>query len=422
MSKELPCYPHIERQDPELATLLTGEDRRQRDSIRLIASENYVSRAVMEATGSCLTNKYSEGYAGKRYYQGQEYIDAVETMAIERAKKLFGVDHANVQPYSGSPANLEAYYALCEPGDTILGMSLPHGGHLTHGWKVNFSARYYRAVQYPIVRATCLIDYDAVAALAREHKPKAIMCGASAYPRIIDFAKFAQIAKDNGAYLIADIAHIAGLVAAKVHPSPAPHADVITTTTHKSLRGPRGAMIMCTAAHAKAVDSAVFPGLQGGPHNHTTAAMAVAFGEALTPAFAAYGRAVVDNARTLAEELLANGFNLVTGGTDNHLMLIDLTNKNIAGRPMAQALEAAGIECNCNSVPFDQRKPFDPSGIRLGTCATTSRGFGTDEMKKIGRWISKVAATSGDAKALAAIKAEVHELCTAFPLPDAFVK
>jgi len=414
-------YRFIERQDPEVASLLKLEDLRQKECIRLIASENYVSRAVMEATGSALTNKYSEGYAAKRYYQGQQYVDAVELLAIERAKKLFDADHVNVQPYSGSPANLEAYYSLANPGETILGMSLPHGGHLTHGWKVNFSARFYRAIQYPISEKTCLIDFDAVARLAHEHRPKVIMCGASAYPRLIDFARFAEIAKDVGAYLVADIAHIAGLVAAGVHPSPVPCADVVTTTTHKSLRGPRGAMIMCSSAHAKNIDNAVFPGLQGGPHNHTTAAMAVAFGEALTPAFAAYAHQVVANARTLAEELLTDGFSLVTGGTDNHLLLIDVTNKGMAGRPMAQALEKAGIECNCNSVPFDTRKPFDPSGIRLGTCAATSRGFKETEMKQIAKWVGRVAAQADDDRALAAIRTEVQALCAAFPVPESFV-
>lgn len=411
----------IARQDAEVADLIVREQERQELCIRLIASENYVSRAVMEATGSCLTNKYSEGYPGKRYYQGQEFIDKVELLAIERAKALFGAEHVNVQPYSGSPANLAAYYALAEPGDTILGMSLPHGGHLTHGWKVNFSARFYHAVQYPIRRDTYLIDYDDVARLAREHKPKIIVCGASAYPRILDFARFAEIANEVGAHLVADIAHIAGLVAAGVHPSPIPHADAVTTTTHKSLRGPRGAIIMCRAAFAKSIDNAVFPALQGGPHNHTTAAMAVAFREASTPAFKTYGRAVVDNAQTLAAELVRYGFNLVTGGTDNHLMLVDLSNKNIPGKPMARALEEAGIVCNCNSVPFDTRPPFDPSGIRIGLCAVTTRGFGRDEMRLLAGWINEVANHHDDAARLARVRAAVRELCRAKPVPDVFV-
>jgi len=411
----------IARQDADLADLIVREQERQELCIRLIASENYVSRAVMEATGSCLTNKYSEGYPGKRYYQGQEFIDKVELLAIERAKALFGAEHVNVQPYSGSPANLEVFYALAEPGDTILGMSLPHGGHLTHGWKVNFSARFYHAVQYPIRRDTCLIDYDEVARLAREHKPKIIICGASAYPRIIDFARFAEIAHDTGAHLVADIAHIAGLVAAGAHPSPVPFADAVTTTTHKSLRGPRGAIIMCRAAFAKSVDSAVFPALQGGPHNHTTAAMAVAFREAATPAFKAYGHAVVENAQTLAAALVSHGFQLVTGGTDNHLMLVDLTNKNIPGKKMARALEEAGIVCNCNSVPFDTRPPFDPSGIRIGLCAVTTRGFGRDEMRLLAGWINDVALHHDDPAHLARIRAAVRELCLAKPVPDVFV-
>ncbi|MCX7847757.1 MAG: serine hydroxymethyltransferase [bacterium] len=411
----------IQRQDPEVADLLIREQERQELVIRLIASENYVSRAVMEATGSCLTNKYSEGYPGKRYYQGQEFVDKIELLAIERAKALFGAEHVNVQPYSGSPANLAAYYALAEPGDTILGMSLPHGGHLTHGWKVNFSARFYHAVQYPIRPDTCLIDYDEVARLAREHKPKIIVCGASAYPRIIDFTRFAEIAHEVGASLVADIAHIAGLVVAGVHPSPVPVADVVTTTTHKSLRGPRGAIILCRAQYAKSIDTAVFPALQGGPHNHTTAAMAVAFREASTPAFKAYGRAIIENARTLAAELMSYGFTLVTGGTDNHLMLVDLSNKRIPGKPMARALEQAGIICNCNSVPFDTRPPFDPSGIRLGVCAVTTRGFGPDEMRLIARWIHEVAEHHDDPARLASIRAAVRELCLAKPVPDVFV-
>jgi glycine hydroxymethyltransferase len=329
---------------------------------------------------------------------------------------LFGTEHVNVQPYSGSPANLEVYYALAEPGDVIMGMSLPHGGHLTHGWKVNFSARFYRSVQYPVAESTGLIDYQAVAALAREHKPKIIMCGASAYPRTLDFNAFAEIAREVGAYLVADIAHIAGLIAAGVHPSPIPLADAVTTTTHKSLRGPRGAMIMCSARHAKAIDSAVFPALQGGPHNHTTAAMAVAFKEALAPEFKVYGRRVVENARALAEELLGLGFDLVTGGTDNHIVLMDLRNKGYGGKPLAEALERAGIICNCNSVPFDTRKPFEPSGVRLGTCAVSTRGFDSTDMRRIARWIARVAQHMTNTATLDAVRAEVQELCAAKPM------
>ena len=325
MQKE---YPFIAKQDPEVAELLTKETLRQENVVRLIASENYVSKAVLEATGSPLTNKYSEGYPFRRYYKGQEVIDQLESLTIERAKALFGAEHANVQPYSGSPANMEAYYAFLEPGDTILGMSLPHGGHLTHGWKVSASSRFYKSVQYPIDEKTNRLNMATVRELAKECKPKLILAGASAYPRIIDFAAFREIADEVGAFLMVDMAHIAGLVAAGVHPSPIPYADVVTTTTHKTLRGPRGAMILCKEQYAKKVDSAVFPANQGGPHNHTTAGMAVAFKEAASDSFKAYGKKVVENAAALADELLKLGFNLVTGGTDNHLILIDLRNRN----------------------------------------------------------------------------------------------
>ncbi len=412
---------YISKQDAEIADLISAEEKRQEESIRLIASENYVSKAVMEATGSVFTNKYSEGYSRKRYYLGQENTDAIEDIAIARAKEVFKADHVNVQPYSGSPANLEVYYALANPGDTIMGMSLPHGGHLTHGWKVSFSAHYYNAVQYPVCEKTCLIDFDKVRELALEHKPKIIWCGASAYPRTIDFVKFAEIAKEVGAKMVADIAHIAGLIAAGVHPSPIEVADAVTTTTHKTLRGPRGAMIMCKSEHAKAIDKAVFPALQGGPHNHTTAAMAVAFKEAASPEFKSYGQKIVENAKVLAEELLKNGFDLVTDGTDNHLILIDLTNKNIPGKKMATAMESAGIICNANSVPFDKRGPFDPSGIRIGTAAMASRNFGIDEMKILGNWMTKIAIEPENEKLLSSIKKEVLELCATKPVPNSFV-
>jgi len=421
MASEIDSLKFIKQQDAEIAALIANEEKRQMDSIRLIASENYVSKAVMEATGSVLTNKYSEGYAGKRYYLGQKNIDAIETIAIERAKQLFGAEHANVQPYSGSPANLEVYYALTKPGDTIMGMSLPHGGHLTHGWKVSFSAHYYNAVQYPVCEKTNLIDFDKVAELAREHKPKLIWCGASAYPREIDFTRFAEIAKEINAKLVADIAHIAGLVATGFNQSPFPLADAVTTTTHKSLRGPRGAMIMCTEDIAKKIDKSVFPSLQGGPHNHTTAAMAVAFKEALTPDFKEYGKNVVENAKFLAEELLAKGFGLVTGGTDNHLILIDMTSKNTSGKIMATAMESAGIVCNANSIPFDKRGPFDPSGIRIGTCAATTRGLGVDEMKKLAGWIDIISMNIDNEEILMSIRNEVLEMCAANPIPDSFV-
>jgi len=412
---------YISKQDAEIAGLISAEEKRQEESIRLIASENYVSKAVMEATGSVFTNKYSEGYSGKRYYLGQENTDAIEDIAIARAKQVFGAEHVNVQPYSGSPANLEVYYAFANPGDTIMGMSLPHGGHLTHGWKVSFSAHYYNAIQYPVCEKSCLIDFDKVRELALEHKPKIIWCGASAYPRTIDFVKFAEIAKEIGAKMVADIAHIAGLIAAGVHPSPLEVADAVTTTTHKTLRGPRGAMIMCKSEYAKAIDKAVFPALQGGPHNHTTAAMAVAFKEATSLEFKSYGQKIIENAKALAEKLLKNGFDLVTGGTDNHLILIDLTSKNIPGKKMATAMESAGIVCNANSVPFDKRGPFDPSGIRIGTAAMSSRNFGIEEMKILGDWMTKIAIEPENKELLSSIRKEVLELCCTKPVPESFV-
>ncbi len=407
----------IDAVDPEIAALIRAEAARQRSCLRLIASENYASAAVLAATGSCLTNKYSEGYPGRRYYGGQGVVDQVERIARDRACALFGADHANVQPYSGSPANLAAYLALLQPGDLMLSMSLPHGGHLTHGWKVTASGTYYRAVQYGVRRADGRIDFDQVAALAREHRPKLIVCGASAYPRIIDFDRFAEIAREVGAYLLCDIAHIAGLVAGGVHPSPVPVADVVSTTTHKTLRGPRGGMLLCKEAHAKAIDRAVFPGLQGGPHDHTTAAIAVALAEAATPAFRAYAQAVVDNAKALAEGLSAHGFDLVSGGTDNHLLLIDLTNKGISGKQAAAALEAAGIVCNANSVPFDPRKPFDPSGVWLGAAAVTSRGLGVGDMRLLADWIAALVAAPDDTAVRDRVAAGVAELTAQHPAP-----
>jgi glycine hydroxymethyltransferase len=405
--------------DPEIAHLIADEERRQAEKIRLIPSENYVSRAVLEASGTVLTNKYSEGYSGKRYYEGQQYIDPIETLAIERAKRLFGVDHANVQPYSGSPANLAVYLAFCASGDTVMGMALPAGGHLTHGWNVSITGKYFKSVQYGVRRETGRVDLDDVRRLALEHRPKLLWCGGTAIPRVIDFEGFASIAREVGALLIADIAHIAGLVAGGAHPSPAPYADVITSTTHKTLRGPRGGMILSRAAHAAALDKAVFPGLQGGPHNHTTAAIAVALREAATEEFQAYAHQIVKNSRALAAELLARGFDLVSGGTDNHLILIDLTSKGIAGKPAAKALDRAGLECNYNTVPFDPRKPFDPSGLRIGTPAVTSRGMKEPEMKHIARWLDEgvVAARSGDEGAIERIAGEVRELTRAFPAP-----
>src|SRR5262245_17849902 len=414
-----PAIPHLAAADPELAQLVEGEAQRQFEKVRLIASENYVSTAVLEATGSVLTNKYSEGYAGKRYYEGQQFIDQVETLAIERAKALFGVDHANVQTYSGSPANLAVYLAVAEPGDTVMGMALPAGGHLTHGWSVSATGKWFRAVQYGVRKDTGRVDLDEVRDLAVKEQPKLIFCGGTAIPRTIDFPGFAEIAKEVGAVLVADIAHIAGLIAGGAHPSPVGHAQVISTTTHKTLRGPRGAMLMSDAAHAKALDKAVFPGLQGGPHNHTTAGIAVALAEAARPEFREYAAAIVPHAKALADALLARGFDLVSGGTDNHLILADLTNKGIGGKPAAQALDRAGLELNYNTVPFDPRKPFDPSGIRLGTPAITTRGLKPAAMPRIAAWMDDAitAAIKEDETALDRIAAEVREFALAYPMP-----
>jgi glycine hydroxymethyltransferase len=414
--------PPLSERDPEIFELIRGEEKREVDKIRLIASENYASRAVIEATGSILTNKYSEGYAGKRYYEGQEFIDPIETLAIDRVRALFGAEHVNVQPYSGSPANLAVYLAFLKPGDPVLGLSLPAGGHLTHGWNVSISGMYFRSQGYGVRREDHRIDYDQARSLAREHKPKLIWCGHSAYPRTLDFVKFREIADEVGAILAADIAHIAGLVAGGVHPSPVGIADVVTTTTHKTFRGPRGGMIMCKEVHAKAIDRAVFPGIQGGPHNHTTAAIAVAAKEAATPEFKAYARGVVDNAKSLAEGLLSRGFGLVTGGTDNHIVLVDLTNKNISGKVAGKALNAAGIVCNSNAVPFDPRKPFDPSGIRIGTGSVTSRGFGSGEMARLAGWIDTVLKAPDDEALLNRVAAEVKECCAGFPPPGIVVR
>jgi glycine hydroxymethyltransferase len=407
----------LEQTDPEIVKLIRQEQRYQLETLRLIPSENYTSAAVMEAQGSVLTNKYSEGYPGKRYYEGQRYIDKLETVVQERAKALFHMEHANVQPYSGSPANMAVYYALLEPGDTIMGMSLPHGGHLTHGWNVSFSARFYRAVQYSVDPKTHLIDYDQLRDLARSEKPKIIVAGATAYPRQFDFQAFGDIAREVGAYFMADISHIAGLVVAGAHPDPAPHADVITTTTHKTLRGPRGAMILCRAELADRIDRAVFPALQGGPHNHTTAAIGVALAEAATPAFRDYGQQVVRNAKALAAELLEQGFTLVSGGTDTHLILVDLTNKGVIAKKAARALDRAGIVCNYNTIPYDPRKPFSPSGIRIGTPSVTSRGMGEEEMRRIGALFSTALDNVEDEEALQRIAAEVREMAEAFPAP-----
>lgn len=408
---------NVKELDPEIYSLIKQEEKRQADKIRLIASENYVSNAILETTGCILTNKYSEGYAGKRYYEGQQLIDQVEQLAIKRAKDLFGAEHANVQPYSGSPANIATYLAFLKPGDTILGMALPHGGHLTHGAKVSISGRYFDAQSYELDATTGLINYDTIRLKALAVRPKIIIAGHSAYPRILDFKKFREIADEVNALLMVDMAHFAGLVAGGVHPSPVPYADVVTTTTHKSLRGPRGAMILCKARHAQAIDKAVFPGVQGGPHDNTTAAIAVALKEAASDSFKKYTAQVIKNAKILAESLMAMGFTLITNGTDNHLMLVDLTNKNISGKTAAKALDKAGIVVNYNAVPFDKRKPFDPSGIRIGTPAVTSRGFKENEMLLISTLIEKVISDPENENFLTKTAEEVQKLCSHFPAP-----
>jgi glycine hydroxymethyltransferase len=403
--------------DEEVFELIRAEEDRQKNTIRLIASENYASRAVMEATASVFTNKYAEGYPGKRYYLGQEIVDQLETLAIERAKELFGAEHANVQPYSGSPANLEMYYALCDVGDPILGMGLPAGGHLTHGWKVNFSGRFYDAHQYSVNRETERIDFAEVRRMAKEVKPKVLLCGASAYSRTIEFDKFAEIADEVGAHLVADIAHISGLVAAGVHPTPVGHADVVTSTTHKTLRGPRGGLILCTEEHQKAIDRAVFPACQGGPHLHAIAALAVALSEASRPDFKTYARQVVENAKTMSEAFKSKGYRIVSGGTDNHLLLVDMTPKEIGGKAAAIAMEKAGIVANANSIPYDTRGPFDPSGVRIGTAAITTRGMDADDTRRIVDWIDDAINAREDDAALARLRGEVEEFCQSFPVP-----
>jgi glycine hydroxymethyltransferase len=405
--------------DPAVAAAIEGEIRRQRDGIELIASENFVSRAVLEAVGSVMTNKYAEGYPGKRYYGGCEFMDQVETLAIERAKLLFGAEHANVQPHSGANANLAAYLAILEPGDRILGLSLQEGGHLTHGLAVNFSGRLFEAHAYGVDPSTGLIDYDAVLQRAKEVRPKAIVAGASAYSRTIDFARFRQIADEVGAYLIADIAHPAGLIAAGLHPSPIGHAHITTTTTHKTLRGPRGGMILTSEEFAKAVDKTLFPGLQGGPLMHVIAGKAVAFGEALQPSFKLYAQAVIDNARTLAATLQELGLPIVSGGTDTHLMLVDVGAIGLSGKQAEKALEAVGITVNKNTIPGDTRPPTQGSGIRLGTPAVTTRGFGPDEMRQIARMIAAVLAEPDNEVVRARVSDEVRDLTSRFPLPGA---
>jgi glycine hydroxymethyltransferase len=411
----------LEQYDPQIYELIRQEEVRQSGSIRLIPSENYVSRAVMMATSSCLTNKYAEGYPGKRYYEGQQVTDLIEKVAQDRAKKVFKADHANVQPYSGSVANLAAYAALIQPHDTIMGMSLVHGGHLTHGWKVSLTSKFFNSVSYEINAETGRLDYDKIRELAKKHHPKILISGATAYPRTIDFEIFGQIAKEVGAYHISDIAHIAGLVVAGIHKSPVPYADIVSTTTHKTLRGPRGGMLLCRAEHADKVDRAVFPGLQGGPHMHTLTAIAVALAEADTPEFVNYAKQIVKNAKALSEKLMECGFNLVSGGTDNHLMLIDLRNKGIPGKKLAKALDRARIVTNYNTVPGDTAPPFNPSGLRLGTPAITTRGFKEAEARQIGTFIQRVAENIDKESVIEEVGKEVLLLCSQFPVPEHFI-
>ena len=404
----------IKSYDPEVGAAMEDELKRQRTFIELIASENIVSEAVMAAMGSHLTNKYAEGYPGKRYYGGCAYVDVVEDIARERAKKLFGAEHANVQPHSGAQANTAVYFALLNPGDTVMGMSLDCGGHLTHGSPVNLSGKYYNFVPYGVSEKDCRIDYDQVRELAKKNCPKLIVAGASAYPRIIDFKTLSEIAKEVGAYFMVDMAHIAGLVATGYHPSPVPYADIVTTTTHKTLRGPRGGMILCREDLAKQIDKSIFPGTQGGPLEHVIAAKAVCFGEALKPEFKTYAGQIIKNAKALESSLLEEGFDLVSGGTDNHLLLVDLRSKNITGKELEHRLDEVGITCNKNAIPFDPEKPFVTSGIRLGTPAVTSRGFKEEDCKLIGKLISRTVSSFETEKDQ--IKAETEKLCLKYPI------
>ena len=407
---------HILLQDPELAQAIVLESNRQMSKLELIASENFVSAAVREAQGSILTHKYAEGYPGKRYYGGCEFVDLAENLAIERAKQLFECDYVNVQPHSGSQANMAAYLALIKPGDTVLGMNLSHGGHLTHGSPVNFSGRLFNIVSYGVKRETGTIDYDEVEKLAKEHRPAVIVAGASAYPRTIDFPRFRAIADEVGAKLLVDMAHIAGLIATGFHPSPVGYAHVTTTTTHKTLRGPRGGMILADAEYGKALNSQIFPGIQGGPLMHVIAAKAVAFGEALSPRFKLYQQQVIKNAQVLAEELKNAGFDLVSGGTDNHLLLVDLTSKEITGKDAEHALDAAGITVNKNTIPFETRSPFVTSGIRLGTPALTTRGLKEDEFRRVAAWIDEAIASAGNETRLKELSEKVAKFARQFPL------
>jgi glycine hydroxymethyltransferase len=409
----------IELEDSEVWSCIAAEQVRQQDGLEMIASENFTSPAVMQAVGSVLTNKYAEGYPGRRYYGGCEFVDKVEDIARERLKAVFGAEHVNVQPHSGSQANAAVYLAAIQPGDTVLAFDLAHGGHLTHGMKLNASGVFYKFVHYGVRREDCLLDFDQVARLAREHKPKLIVAGASAYPREIPHGKFAEIAREVGAKLLVDMAHYAGLVAAGIHDNPVPVADFVTSTTHKTLRGPRGGIAMCREAHAKDLDRSVFPGQQGGPLMHVIAGKAVAFGEAIRPEFKTYAKQVVANAKVLAEGLASGGVKLVSGGTDNHLMLVDVTPLSIGGKLAEETLDRCGITCNKNMIPYDERKPMDPSGIRLGTPALTTRGMGGDEMKRIAQWILRALKHTGDESVVESTRREVAELAEQFPVPAA---
>lgn len=407
----------LQTNDPELFAAIQNERTRQRDGLELIASENYTSAAVLEAAGTILTNKYAEGYPGRRYYGGCEFVDVVESLAISRAKQLFGAEHANVQPHAGSQANMSVYFTVLKPGDTYLAMNLAQGGHLTHGSHVNFSGQLYNVVPYGVRESDHRIDFDQVAKLAREHKPKLIVAGASAYPREIDHAKFAEIAREVGAKLMVDMAHYAGLVAAGVHNSPVPVADFVTSTSHKTLRGPRSGFVLCREQYAAEINKTVFPGMQGGPLMHVIAGKAVCFAEAMQPSFKEYGQQIVANAKTLAETLMSGGIRLASGGTDNHLMLCDMTSIGLTGKIGEHALDRAGITVNKNMIPYDQRKPMDPSGVRIGTAALTTRGMKQDEMKKVAAWILRVLKSPDDAAVTEAVKCEIREFANAFPVP-----
>ena len=407
----------VEAQDPQIFAAIAGEERRQRDNLELIASENYASRAVREAMGCVMTNKYAEGYPGKRYYGGCEYVDIAENLAIERLGKIFGADHANVQPHSGAQANMAVFMAVLQPGDSVLGMSLAHGGHLTHGTKVSFSGKLYNALGYGVRQDDELIDFDQVRSMAREHKPKLIVAGASAYPRTMEYEPFREIADEIGAVLLVDFAHIAGLVATGLHPSPVPLAEFVTSTTHKTMRGPRGGFVLCTQQWAQSIDKSVFPGIQGGPLMHTIAAKAVAFNEALQPEFATYQRQVVENARAMADEFMRGGLRLVAGGTDTHLMLVDVSVKGLTGKAVEEYLDRIGITVNKNAIPFDKQKPFVASGIRLGTPAITARGFGADECREVARIICDGFPDVETGRHVEALRARVYELTSRYDVP-----